>query len=341
MISVIVPVYNAAETIGEQLDALARQVVDVPWEILVCDNGSTDQTRAVVEQWRAKLPQLRLIDASRRRGASAARNVGAAASGAPYLVFCDADDVVADDWLLAFSSALERAPYVGGQVEFDRLNSRGNASVTWSHSGPFVFKLEVLPDFPATGSGSFGIRRDLYCEVNGFDEDLRTCEDADLAWRIQLAGYPLSICDAEYHLRQRRSLRKIARQSYSWGTGQAVLSYRYARVIRAIGDLNPPTDPSSTSRPPIEVISSGGRWLRAKLAAAFRRLAAGEIKPLIANATWQVGHQLGRRFGKPDTNVTQIDPPPNLNDILIRVRRQPWVPLAREETARPPESAGA
>ena len=95
-VSVVIPARNAARTLDAQLQALAAQRFPAEWEVLVSDNGSTDATRAVAVEWAGRIPLLRVIDASARPGASAARNLGAAAAHGELLLFCDADDVVAD-----------------------------------------------------------------------------------------------------------------------------------------------------------------------------------------------------------------------------------------------------
>ena len=74
--SVIIPVYNGAATLGEQLAALAPQTTDRPFEVLVCDNNSTDGTRTVVDEWVGRVPGLRVVDAFARQGPSHARNRG-------------------------------------------------------------------------------------------------------------------------------------------------------------------------------------------------------------------------------------------------------------------------
>jgi len=79
MISVVLPLYNAARVVGGQLDALAGQAYSGAWELIVADNGSTDGSPAIVERWRDRIPSMRVIDASIRRGAAAARNLGAVA----------------------------------------------------------------------------------------------------------------------------------------------------------------------------------------------------------------------------------------------------------------------
>jgi glycosyltransferase involved in cell wall biosynthesis len=92
-LSVIIPCLNGAATIATQLAALARQQWDQPWEIVVADNGSTDESVGIVERYRGRLQNLRVADASARRGR--ALNVGAKEATGDALVFCDVDDEVA------------------------------------------------------------------------------------------------------------------------------------------------------------------------------------------------------------------------------------------------------
>lgn len=100
-LSIIIPCFNAAATIGEQLQALVSQNWKDTWEVIVSDNGSTDGSIKVVEQFKGELPNLHIVDASRRRGTAHARNRGAAMASGDALVFVDADDEVAPGWLEA------------------------------------------------------------------------------------------------------------------------------------------------------------------------------------------------------------------------------------------------
>src|SRR5690606_31786877 len=76
-LSVVIAAFDARATLGEQLDALAARDVDFAVEVLVCDNGSRDGTPDLVRRRQEREPWLRLVDASARRGPSAARNIGA------------------------------------------------------------------------------------------------------------------------------------------------------------------------------------------------------------------------------------------------------------------------
>ena len=62
----VVPVYNGARTLGPLLSALAGQRSPVPWEVVIADNGSTDGTLEVVEDYRARLPALTVVHVTER-----------------------------------------------------------------------------------------------------------------------------------------------------------------------------------------------------------------------------------------------------------------------------------
>src|SRR5688500_11078093 len=122
-LSVIIPCYNAAATLGVQLAALAAQVYDGSWEVLIADNGSSDGSREMALSYAAAIPGLRVIDASEKRGAAHARNTGAAAASGAYLLFCDADDEMAPGYLQAMSDALDRNGFVTCRYDYTRLNT--------------------------------------------------------------------------------------------------------------------------------------------------------------------------------------------------------------------------
>lgn len=63
-LSVILPCFNGAKTIALQLEALAHQCWSEPWELVVVNNGSTDDSMQIVQSYRNLLPNLRIVDAS-------------------------------------------------------------------------------------------------------------------------------------------------------------------------------------------------------------------------------------------------------------------------------------
>lgn len=229
-ISVIIPCYNAARTIRQQLDALSTQSV-TPWEVIVADNGSTDDSKDIVKEYTNRLPKLQIVDASIRKGASHARNVGAKVATGDYLVFCDADDVIAPDWLLAVEKAFRNDDFVASCFEYSLLNTTPGS--TTQADGLQNFR---VPFMPFAGGCGLGIKRSLHETVLGFDESLLHLEDADYCLRVQLQGASLVfVPDAVIHIRyssaQNPSFLSSRQGSfnhgYNWGLGLANLYKRY------------------------------------------------------------------------------------------------------------------
>ena len=90
MVSVIMPTYNAEETIGESLNALLRQTW-TDWELIVVNDGSTDSTEAIVRQYNDR--RIRLISFAQNRGNPEASNAGLREARGKYIVIMDSDDI--------------------------------------------------------------------------------------------------------------------------------------------------------------------------------------------------------------------------------------------------------
>jgi len=227
-LSVVVPCLNAAATIGEQLEALARQSWPGEWELIVADNGSTDRSREIAESYRGRIPGLKLIDASDRRGQAHARNLGAAAATGDAFLFVDADDEVAPGWLAAMGRALAVHDFVACRYDNEKLNP---AWVQRTHLNPQrdgLTRYDYPPFLPHAGGGGLGVRRRVHEAVGGFDESLPALEDTDYCWRIQLAGYGFDfVPDAAVHIRHRHDLGSIYRQGVSYGKHNVLIYKRY------------------------------------------------------------------------------------------------------------------
>lgn len=227
-LSVIIPCHNAADTIGDQLDAMARQAWDEPWELIVSNNRSNDHSMQVVERYRTQIRNLRVVQATARQGAAHALNVGVKASRGELLAFCDADDVVCDGWVSAMAEALRRNDFVSGPHEVNRLNTsdlqrnRGNAQPTG------VQQYTNPPYLPHAGSGNMGIRRTVFDRIGGFDETMPVLYDTDFCWRVQLSGTALVPAkDAVLHVRYRGSVASLFRQAKSYGEWNVFIYRRY------------------------------------------------------------------------------------------------------------------
>jgi GT2 family glycosyltransferase len=230
-LTVVIPCLNAAATLGDQLDGLAGQSWPGEWEVIVADNGSTDGSQALIESYAGRIPGLRIVDASDRKGQAHARNVGSAAAiGATgdALLFVDADDQVAPGWLEAMGRALERHEFVACRYDNEALNP---AWVQRTHLNPQkdgVTRYDYPPFLPHAGGGGLGVRRSVHEEVGGFDESMPALEDTDYCWRIQLAGHELAFApDAVVRIRHRHDPRSIFRQGVSYGRHNVLIYRKY------------------------------------------------------------------------------------------------------------------
>jgi len=321
-VSVVIPAWNAGMTLGAQLAALRAQVDAPAFEVIVADNGSTDGTASVVAEFQRTWPAVRLVDASRRRGASAARNVGAAHARSGRLLFCDADDVAAAEWVRRMASALAEHEFVAGRVEHALLNPGNDWDVGWAEP---TYRESFLPWLPAAGSGNLGIRVDLFRELGGFDETRPSGEDCDLCWRAQLAGHRLApVPDAVVHVRKRSGLRATITQAYAKGAAVRQLRYDYADVAaafqraateRAVAERTtverPADETDAAPAPPRERLGRLGR--------APRRLMRLLRAPHQAmREVGEAAHALGQRFGRIDRTRTTIVPPDDVSPLLDR-----------------------
>ncbi len=229
--SVVIPALNAAEVIGEQLEALSRQTFDGDWEVVVVDNGSTDGTAAAVMAFVDRLPRLRVVDASERRSHTFARNTGARAAEGGLLLYCDADDIVAPGWVAAFARAAEDdgCDFMGGFVDDVSLNDPQHAD--WRQSPPPDRLPEKMGFLPLAISANLAIRRSVLFDIGGWNEAYgEGCNDVELSWRAQVAGCRLCyVPDAVIAYRYRSSMKALARQMYRRGLAEPQLYADFRR----------------------------------------------------------------------------------------------------------------
>jgi len=118
LVSIIIPCYNAAQWIGQAIDSCLNQLYQ-PIEVIVVDDGSTDQSLDVVRGYTESVPDTVRLLRQARQGAPRARNVGAQLANGAYVSFLDADDLLVDDCLSRLIQALENGNDVAyGDIEF-------------------------------------------------------------------------------------------------------------------------------------------------------------------------------------------------------------------------------
>jgi glycosyltransferase involved in cell wall biosynthesis len=108
VVSVILPTYNRASTLGRAVDSVLKQTFD-DFELIIIDDGSTDESDAVLRAY-TNDGRVRVIRQARNTGCAEARNVGVTASSGLYLAFQDSDDEWLPDKLEKSVAALEALP---------------------------------------------------------------------------------------------------------------------------------------------------------------------------------------------------------------------------------------
>jgi glycosyltransferase involved in cell wall biosynthesis len=188
-ISVIVPVYNGANYLGEALECLLSQDC-APGEIIVVDDGSTDRTASIIAGYGARVHAIR----QQNRGPAAARNAGIACASRQLIAFLDADDLWLPSTTIRFLEGLQinlAACMVWGLS--DRLFMRDATTTGEEWYGRPQWALAL---------GSMLIRRRLIDDIGGFDESLRAGEDMDFLVRIRERGTVLTRHAGIVHVRR-------------------------------------------------------------------------------------------------------------------------------------------
>lgn len=197
-ISVIIPTYNRSEILLKCLGALSRQTLPADqFEVLVCDDGSTDQTRAIVENHSSSYALTYIWQ--QNSGPAAARNKGVRAARGEYILFINDDTILAPGALAAHLQAHREK----GQQKMAVLGTF--VYVPAAQRSPFVYFLEqtdIVFAYPMMQPGQFynyrffwtcnlSLKRQALLDVGLFDEDFvePMVEDTELGYRLEKLGY--------------------------------------------------------------------------------------------------------------------------------------------------------
>lgn len=177
-VSVVIPVYNRAGTLGRAIDSVRGQDW-ADWELLVVDDGSADGGVAVAEAYGD--PRIRVLRHPVNRGASAARNTGVAAARGRYVAFLDSDDEWLPGKLAAQLAVLEGGPEAPDVLctAFVLRNAASGRTVE-RHPRPAGSWFETMLDGCTVSPGSTLVaRRTCFDVVGPLDESLPRLEDWD------------------------------------------------------------------------------------------------------------------------------------------------------------------
>ena len=212
VLSVVVPTFQRADRLPRLVEALARQEIDVPFEVVVVDDGSADETSTVLDRLAAEAPfPLRPIHLEQNAGPAAGRNVGWREATADLIVFTDDDCRPTPTWLSSLHAAFADADVVQGRTLPDPEHE-----ANW---GPFSRTVEVTSENGFYETCNIGYRRPLLADLGGFDDGFRLIgDDTDLGWRAREAGARITFVDdaVVYHEVSPSSYRAHLRLMRRW-----------------------------------------------------------------------------------------------------------------------------
>lgn len=187
-VSIIIPTFNGASRIKNCLDALVKQTNGHNVEILVVNDGSTDNTTEVVDRY----PSVRLIS-QENAGPAAARNRGAKEAKGTIILFTDDDCVPMPDWLCSMTAPFHDPEVVGVKGVY---RSNQTSLIARFVQLEYEDRYRLMADLPSIDfidTYSAGYRLDQFAEMKGYDTSfpVACAEDAELSYRMSARGWTM------------------------------------------------------------------------------------------------------------------------------------------------------
>jgi glycosyltransferase involved in cell wall biosynthesis len=234
LISVIIPTYNYAQFLDDALNSVLKQNIVNDIEIIIIDDGSTDNTAEVVKPFLSC--NLKYIY-QKNAGLSAARNTGIQASKGRLIQFLDADDMLGKYALSGRLKVLHGNPDISVAVcrtKIFRSSAKGRPDALLLEGWPIYTRhLDIhLCNFNIAPPHAFLLRRDIIDHIGWFDPNLSACEDYDFWLRVLFQGFKFMFCShgIVYYRRHKASMsQNLLRQR----TFDAILHQKLQQLLMA------------------------------------------------------------------------------------------------------------
>jgi GT2 family glycosyltransferase len=182
LVSVIIPTYNGASRICRCLDSLKRQTSRCDLEVIVVNDGSSDNTIDVIQHL---YPWVRLIN-QKNAGPATARNRGASAAGGHIIMFTDDDCETAPGWLDAMLQPFNDPEVVGTKGAYRTSQTQLMARFVQAEYEDKYRIMAQYPNIDFIDTYSAAFRREKFWEMNGYDTEfpVACAEDVELSYRM-------------------------------------------------------------------------------------------------------------------------------------------------------------
>lgn len=235
--SLIIPVYNRPDEVDELLESLTTQT-EKDFEVIVVEDGSQRDCRAVVEKYAGRLDVH--YYAKPNSGPGQSRNYGAERAKGEWLIVLDSDVVLPPGYIKAISAELHLDPTdaFGGPDRSHPSFTDTQKAISYSMTSFFTTggirggKKKLDKFYPR--SFNMGIRRDVYMRLGGFSR-MRFGEDIDFSIRIFKAGCKCRLLPEAWVWHKRRTdMRKFFRQVYNSGIARINLYKKYPESLKLV-----------------------------------------------------------------------------------------------------------
>lgn len=223
-------IYNCSSTLSESIDSILSQTF-TDWNLIMCDDGSTDDTYSVAERYRSAYPdRIRLIKNDHNMGLNHTLNRCLELADGEFIARQDGDDISLPERFEKEVNALDSHPEISivstAMTHFDE-------SGTWGQSHPTEFpqKNDFIKGTPFC-HGPCMVRREAYIKVGGYtvDKKLLRVEDYDLWIRMYAAGYRgMNLIEPLYSMRDDRNA--YSRRKFRYRITEFKLRIKAAKIL--------------------------------------------------------------------------------------------------------------
>ena len=245
-VSVIIPAYNREAFIRETIESVLEQTYS-NIELIVVDDGSTDNTLKIVKEYKEKLDLLQ-HPGGVNKGQSAAINLGLKVSTGEYIAILDSDDLFAPKKIELQIEHLIKNLDVGlvyaNGIAIDTNGAELHVMIQKGHKEENKPELVLLNSYYNIPSNAL-IRKSVFEIVGGFDEELRSAQDHDMAIRIAEVTRLNYIDKVLWYYRRHKETQSVQHSERRWKNGFKVLRkacsrypYGYAIIFKRLAVLH-------------------------------------------------------------------------------------------------------
>ncbi len=178
MISIIIPTYNRAHFIHRAIESVLNQTYE-DWELIIVDDGSTDNTETVVHEFSCD-QRIKYLQ-KKKSGATHSRNVGVEKSTGDFITFLDSDDEAKPNWLESFFFKINQGAEIAccGFEYYDHMGNIINEILPGNLGNLYGNKIGRF-----SNGGVFILRKELFTHIGGYDVNLRSGQNSEMALRL-------------------------------------------------------------------------------------------------------------------------------------------------------------